>query len=202
MSGLLHKLTGHHDKSHADANNQLNNQSNINQPASITTTTYQTTTTTKPAVNQLPNQPINQPLNQPINQSIQPSTAGLTKTVTNERVQAAVPVTREVPVIEREPINQSNNHPPNQSNNQSMNQSNHPNQPAQIGEAHYETTLNADQLNASKETVPMERFRLTKEAPVMDKQSINQTANTNEKYDQLNRPVNIETTTTTKKTYL
>jgi len=75
--------------------------------------------------------------------------AELNKYVTTEHVQQPVTVTRERAVIEREPINASNmdkalSGPP-------------------ISEAHYETTLKSDVVQAEKEVVPIERIRLAKQ---------------------------------------
>lgn len=75
--------------------------------------------------------------------------AELNKYVTTEHVEQPVAVTRERAVIEREPITSSNmdkalSGPP-------------------ISEAHYETTLKSDVVQAEKEVVPIERIRLAKQ---------------------------------------
>lgn len=80
---------------------------------------------------------------------IETGKAELNKYVTTERVEQAVPVTRERVVIEREPINASNIDKALEG-------------PA-ISEAHYETTLAEDRVAVAKEVVPIERIRLAKQ---------------------------------------
>jgi stress response protein YsnF len=83
------------------------------------------------------------------NERMETGKAELNKYVTTEHVQQAVPVTRERAVIEREPITAANR-------DKAMAGPN-------ISEAHYETTLKSDVVQAEKETVPIERIRLAKQ---------------------------------------
>jgi len=76
--------------------------------------------------------------------------AALDKYVTSERVERSVPVTKERVVIEREPITAENMGAATAG--------------PDISEAHHEVHLTEERAMASKETVPIERIRLGKQA--------------------------------------
>jgi len=75
---------------------------------------------------------------------------GLNKYVTTERVGTEVPVMREKVVVEREPITDANRAAAMRG--------------PDIKESHYEVNLTAEKAVAEKQTVPIERVRLRKEA--------------------------------------
>jgi len=74
--------------------------------------------------------------------------ASLNKYVTTEHAQTSVPVSKEKVVVEREPINDAD-----------MMKGK-----ASIGEQHVEIPLMQERVVAAKETVPVEKVRLTKES--------------------------------------
>jgi len=80
--------------------------------------------------------------------------AALDKYVTSEHVERSVPVTKERVVIEREPIT-AENMPAAMSG-------------PEISEAHHEVHLTEERAIASKETVPIERIRLGKQAETQE----------------------------------
>jgi len=79
-------------------------------------------------------------------ETINTGAVSLNKYVTTERVEQAVPITREHVIIEREPILSTDN----LANN------------LQIGEAHMEINTTAERAVAVKETVPIEKIRINK----------------------------------------
>jgi len=82
--------------------------------------------------------------------------AALDKYVTSEHVQTSVPVTKERVVIEREPINEHNRDAALAG--------------PEIAEAHHEVNLTEERALAAKETVPIERIRLGKQAEAHEQQ--------------------------------
>jgi len=83
-------------------------------------------------------------------ESVEAGKARLHKYVTSERVETEVPITQESVVLEREPINEANRDAAMAG--------------PEIKEAEYEVNLRAERPVATKETVPMERVRLGKQA--------------------------------------
>jgi len=83
-------------------------------------------------------------------ESVDAGKARLHKYVTSERVETEVPVTQESVVLEREPITDANRDAALAG--------------PEIKEAEYEVNLRAERPVATKETVPMERVRLGKQA--------------------------------------
>jgi len=79
-------------------------------------------------------------------ETINTGAVSLNKYVTTERVEKAVPITREHVVIEREPILSTDN----LANN------------LHIGEAHMEINTTAERAVAVKETIPIEKIRINK----------------------------------------
>ena len=79
-------------------------------------------------------------------EQVQSGVATLNKYVTTEHAHTSVPVTKETAYIEREPITAADNIKP------------------VIGEQHVEVALTAERAVAAKETVPVEKVRLHKEA--------------------------------------
>ena len=79
-------------------------------------------------------------------EQVQSGVASLNKYVTTEHVGTSVPVSRETAYIEREPITAADNINPT------------------IGEQHVEVALTAERAVAAKETVPVEKVRIHKEA--------------------------------------
>jgi len=150
-----------HYQSGADVNTH---QTGLNAVSSTTTAVqqqqpviHQSTVQTQPIVQQV-QQPIihQQPVqavhqsNVALNKVVEPvGQASLNKTVSVEHVQTAVPVKREVPVLQREPITEANRGAALSG--------------PTISEGHYETTLNQERVQASKETVPIERIHLGKQ---------------------------------------
>jgi len=144
------------DSSYASGATAATHHTGLNQVTS-------TTTQQQPIIQQqqqpiVQQQPIQQHAQQ---QSIHQSNAGLSKvvepvgsaalnkTVSVEHVETSVPVKREVPVLQREPINESNRGAALSG--------------PIISEGHYETTLNQERVQASKEAVPVERIHLGKQ---------------------------------------
>jgi uncharacterized protein (TIGR02271 family) len=85
--------------------------------------------------------------------------ARLRKYVTTEQVQQTVPVTREEVRVEREPITEANV-------DEAM-------RGPEISEAEHEVTLTEERPVVEKETVPVERVRLTKE-PVTEEAEVSE----------------------------
>jgi len=83
-------------------------------------------------------------------ESVEAGKARLHKYVTTERVETEVPLTQESVVLEREPITDANRDAAMAG--------------PEIKEAEYEVNLRAERAVAGKETVPMERVRLGKQA--------------------------------------
>jgi len=76
--------------------------------------------------------------------------AALNKYVTTEKVSTAVPIVREKVVVEREPITEANREAAMRG--------------PDFKESHYEVNLMEERAVAEKQTVPIERVRLRKEA--------------------------------------
>jgi len=83
-------------------------------------------------------------------ESVEAGKARLHKYVTSERVETEVPLTKESVVLQREPITDANRDAAMAG--------------PEIKEAEYEVNLRAERPVATKETVPMERVRLGKQA--------------------------------------
>ena len=79
-------------------------------------------------------------------EQVQSGVASLNKYVTTEHASTSVPVSKETAYIEREPITAADNVNPT------------------IGEEHVEVALRAERAIAAKETVPVEKVRIHKEA--------------------------------------
>jgi stress response protein YsnF len=130
-------------------------QTGLNAVTNTTTTTQQPIIRQQPIVQQQPiiQQPVaqhNYQSNIGLNKVVEPvGQAALNKTVSVEHVQTSVPVKREVPVLQREPITEAN-------------RGSALSGPA-ISEGHYETTLNQEHVQATKEAVPIERIHLGKQ---------------------------------------
>jgi len=172
LTGQTNAATGHRfvapgDNQYSSGATAQTHQTGLNQVTSSTTqqqpiqpirdqpvqqqAIHQQTVQQQPIIHQ---QPIQQ-------QSIQQSNAGLSKvvepvgaaalnkTVSVEHVQTSVPVKREVPVLQREPITESNRDAALSG--------------PTISEGHYETTLNQEKVQASKQAVPVERIHLGKQ---------------------------------------
>ena len=123
------------------------NQSGV--PATTTTQTTQTqTTATAPVMHTGADQTLTRSEERLLvgKEQVQSGVASLNKYVTTEHAHTEVPVTKEKAFIERQPITAADN------------------VDATIGEAHVSVPLTAERAVAAKETVPVEKVSLHKEA--------------------------------------